>query len=53
VLGARQNIVATLSRRAGWTIYVRYGDLPCLVLAAVALVAGWWIAGRRIRLTRR
>ena len=53
VLGARQNIVATLSRRTGWTIYVRYGDLPCLILAAAALAAGWWIAGRRPRPTRR
>jgi apolipoprotein N-acyltransferase len=52
VLGARQNIVATLSRRTGWTIYVRYGDLPCLILAAAALAAGWWIAGRRPRPTR-
>ncbi len=53
VLGARQNIVAILSRRTGWTIYVRYGDLPCLLLAAAALAAGWWIAGRRPRSSRR
>jgi apolipoprotein N-acyltransferase len=52
VLGARQNIVATLSRRKGWTIYVRYGDLPCLILAAAALAAGWWMTGRPIRPTR-
>ena len=37
VLGAPQIVPATLSRRAGWTVYVRYGDLPPLVLAAVAL----------------
>jgi apolipoprotein N-acyltransferase len=53
VLGARQNIVATLYRRTGWTVYVRYGDLPCLVLAATALLVGWWIAGRRRRPTGR
>ena len=46
VLGARQVVMATLSRRDGWTLYVRYGDLPVLVLAALALVAGWWLAGR-------
>jgi apolipoprotein N-acyltransferase len=40
-LGDRQVIVATLSRRSGWTWYVRYGDLPTLLLAAAALVAGW------------
>jgi apolipoprotein N-acyltransferase len=40
-LGARQVVFATLSRRTGTTLYVRYGDLPVLVLAGVALVAGW------------
>ena len=47
VLGARQVILATLSRRVGWTVYVRYGDLPVLVLAALAAVSGWLVAGRR------
>jgi apolipoprotein N-acyltransferase len=47
VLGAGQVIRATLSRRVGWTIYVRYGDLPVLALAALAVVAGWLLAGRR------
>ena len=49
VLGARQVVMATLSRRDGSTLYVRYGDLPVLVLASLALVAGWWLAGRRRR----
>jgi apolipoprotein N-acyltransferase len=47
VLGKRQVVLATLQRRGGWTIYVRFGDLPVLVLAAVALVIGWLIARRR------
>ena len=47
VLGARQVIEASLSRRAGWTVYVRYGDLPPLTLAALALLAGWFVARRR------
>jgi apolipoprotein N-acyltransferase len=40
-LGARQVVFATLSRRTGTTLYVRYGDLPVLALAGLALVAGW------------
>jgi apolipoprotein N-acyltransferase len=47
VIGARQVIFATLDRRDGTTLYVRFGDLPVLVLAAAALLAGWWIALRR------
>ena len=47
VIGARQVVFATLDRRTGTTLYVRFGDLPVLVLAAVALVAGWWLATRR------
>jgi apolipoprotein N-acyltransferase len=47
VLGKRQVILATLHRRTGWTIYVRYGDLPVLVSAAAALAVGWLIARRR------
>jgi apolipoprotein N-acyltransferase len=47
VLGARQVIEVALSRRAGWTVYVRYGDLPPLALSGLALVAGWVLAGRR------
>ncbi len=47
VLGARQVVMATLSRRVGWTLYVRYGDLPTEVLAALVLLVGWLVAGRR------
>lgn len=47
VIGARQVVFATLDRRTGSTLYVRFGDLPVLVLAAVALVVGWWLATRR------
>jgi apolipoprotein N-acyltransferase len=53
VLGAPQVVLATLERRVGWTVYVRYGDTPVLVLAGVALLGGWVVAGRRRRrLTR-
>jgi apolipoprotein N-acyltransferase len=46
-LGAQQIVFANLSRRSGWTLYVRYGDWPPLGLAALALLAGWFIAGRK------
>jgi apolipoprotein N-acyltransferase len=49
VLGAPQIVPATLSRRAGWTVYVRYGDLPPLALAGVALLGAWALAGRHRR----
>jgi apolipoprotein N-acyltransferase len=49
VLGARQIVTATLDRRDGTTLYVRYGDLPVLLLAGAALIAGWMVAGRRSR----
>jgi apolipoprotein N-acyltransferase len=49
VLSAPQIVPATLTRRAGWTVYVRYGDLPPLVLAVVALLAGWAVSGRHRR----
>src|SRR5664280_2766852 len=48
-LGAQQAVFATLSRRAGWTLYVRFGDLPVEVGASVALVGAWLLAGRRNR----
>ncbi len=48
-LGAQQVVFATLSRRAGWTLYVRFGDLPVEVGAGVALVGAWLLAGRRNR----
>ena len=37
----------------GRTLYVDYGDLPVLVLAALALIAGWLLAGRGGRRPRR
>jgi apolipoprotein N-acyltransferase len=47
VLGRQEIVFATLSRRTGWTVYVRYGDWPWIGLAGLALVAGWLVAGRR------
>ena len=47
VLGRQAIIFATLSRRTGWTVYVRYGDWPWIGLAGLALVAGWLLAGRQ------
>jgi apolipoprotein N-acyltransferase len=46
-LGVQQIVFADLSRRSGWTLYVRYGDWPPLALAALALLAGWFMAGRK------
>jgi apolipoprotein N-acyltransferase len=42
-LGSRQVLVGTLSLREGSTIYERFGDLPVLILALLALVVGWFI----------
>jgi apolipoprotein N-acyltransferase len=53
VLGRQQVILATLSRRDGWTLYVRYGDTPPLGLAVAALAGGWFLAGRPDRRRRR
>jgi apolipoprotein N-acyltransferase len=47
VLGARQVVFSTLDRRTGTTLYVRFGDVPVEVLSLAALVAAWWLAGRR------
>jgi len=52
VLGAPQIVAATLSRRDGWTVYVRFGDELPLALAGLALIVGWAVAGRRRRLER-
>jgi len=49
-LGAPQIVAADLSRRVGWTLYVRFGDWPPLGLAALALIIGWHLAGRRNQL---
>ncbi len=46
-LGIRQIVPATLERRTGDTVYVRWGDAPILGAAALALAAGWWLAVRR------
>ncbi len=44
VLGSRQVVFATLSRRTGTTLYVRYGDLPVEVASVLAVGVGWWLA---------
>ncbi|HEY3843703.1 MAG TPA: apolipoprotein N-acyltransferase [Acidimicrobiales bacterium] len=41
VLGAPQVLTATIALRRGFTPYDHLGDLPVLVLAAAALLAGW------------
>jgi len=43
-LGRQQVILATLDRRTGETLYVRYGDDPILVLAGAALLGSWVLA---------
>ena len=40
-LGAQQVLTATLDRRTGQTLFVRYGDAPILILAGLAFVGGW------------
>ena len=47
VLGRRQVLEATVALRTGTTLYERFGDLPVLVLSAVALVLAWVAATRR------
>jgi apolipoprotein N-acyltransferase len=41
VLGKRQAIFATIALRRGMTPYDHWGDLPVLILSALALVVGW------------
>jgi len=41
ILGRRQVLLATVALRRGMTPYDHWGDLPVLILSAVALVAGW------------
>jgi apolipoprotein N-acyltransferase len=41
VLGKRQAIFATIALRRGMTPYDHWGDLPVLILSALALVLGW------------
>jgi apolipoprotein N-acyltransferase len=50
-LSRRQVLVAPVPLRRGATLYERFGDLPMLVLAALALLAGW--AGDRPRRPQR
>lgn len=40
-LGTRAVLVATVARRSQETLYMRWGDLPVLLLAALALAEGW------------
>ena len=40
-LGRRQELFATVALRRGMTPYDHWGDLPVLILAALALVLGW------------
>jgi apolipoprotein N-acyltransferase len=40
-LGNRQVLSATVALRRGLTPYDHWGDLPVIVLAAIALAAGW------------
>jgi len=48
-LGKQQVILATLDRRTGETLYVRYGDDPILVLAGAALLGSWVLAAQADR----
>ena len=41
VLGARQVLTATVALRRGMTPYDHWGDLPVVLLAVVAVAAGW------------
>ncbi|HEX3333271.1 MAG TPA: apolipoprotein N-acyltransferase [Acidimicrobiales bacterium] len=41
VLGDRQVLTATVALRRGMTPYDHWGDLPVLILSALALGAGW------------
>jgi apolipoprotein N-acyltransferase len=48
-LGKLQVITATLDRRTGETLFVRYGDTPIMVLAGLAWVGGWLLFHRACR----
>jgi apolipoprotein N-acyltransferase len=41
-LGKRQELFATVALRRGLTPYDHWGDLPVLILSALALVLGWF-----------
>lgn len=49
VLGARQVLIGTVSLRDGSTVYERFGDVPVLVMAGIALGAGRAVEWRRRR----
>jgi apolipoprotein N-acyltransferase len=49
VLGRQQVVSGLVSLRSGQTLFVRFGDLPLLVLALVSLVLARW-RGRRSQL---
>ena len=43
-LGRRAQVVGTLARRSGRTVYERLGDLPVLIAATLAVAGGWlWL----------
>jgi len=42
-LGTRQVLRATVPLRTGRTVYERFGDLPVLILALIAAMAGWFL----------
>jgi apolipoprotein N-acyltransferase len=42
VLGRREVLVGSVQARLGQTIFVRFGDLPVLSLALLALIAAHW-----------
>jgi apolipoprotein N-acyltransferase len=44
-LGRRQVLLATVGLRTGRTVYERTGEWPVLVLAGLAVLAGWLLAG--------
>jgi apolipoprotein N-acyltransferase len=44
-LGRRQVLLVTVGLRTGRTVYERTGDWPVLVLAGLAVLAGWLLAG--------
>jgi apolipoprotein N-acyltransferase len=45
-LSSREVFVVEVPLRRGATLYERFGDLPMLVIAAVGLIIGWWLARR-------
>ena len=50
-LSVRQVLQGSVALRRGATLYERFGDLPVLVVAALALLAGW--AGPAVQRRRR